>query len=176
METMIVLAMHGAPARDFPPAELAELMSLHGRLASPRAASGEERAALEARHAALDARVRAWPRTAGNDPFWAASLELGEHLAAAAGCPVVVGFNEFCAPSLDEALDQAVARGAGLVQVVTPMMTRGGEHAELDIPAALEAAQQRHPGVSFVYTWPFPVSEVARFLAEQMATMDRPPA
>ncbi|MDD3828687.1 MAG: hypothetical protein PHY79_22205, partial [Anaerolineae bacterium] len=61
METMIVLAMHGAPARDFPPAELAELMSLHGRLSSPPAAGGEERAALEARHAALDARVRAWP-------------------------------------------------------------------------------------------------------------------
>lgn len=176
METIIVLAMHGAPARDLPPADLAELMSLHGRLASPRAAGGEERAALEARYAALDARVRAWPRTAANDPFWAASLELGEHLARAAGCPVIAGFNEFCAPSLDEALDQAVARGAGRVKVVTPMMTRGGEHAELDIPAALEAARARHPGVSFVYTWPFPVSEVARFLAEQMAALGSSPA
>ena len=169
METIIVLAMHGAPARDFPPAELAELMSLHGRLASPRATGGEERAALEARHAALDARVRAWPRSAGNDPFWAASLELGEHLSGATGRPVIVGFNEFCAPSLDDALDRAVAQGAAQVRVVTPMMTRGGEHAELDIPAALEAARGRHPGVSIVYTWPFPVSEVARFLAEQMA-------
>lgn len=166
---IIVLAMHGAPARDFPPADVAELMSLHGRLHSPRLSGSEERAALEARHAELDARVRAWPRTAGNDPFWAASLELGEHLARAAGRPVIVGFNEFCAPSLDEALDQAVAQGAVHVQVVTPMMTRGGEHAELDIPASLEAARARHPGVSFVYTWPFPVSEVARFLAEQMA-------
>ncbi|RPI54420.1 MAG: hypothetical protein EHM56_06275 [Chloroflexi bacterium] len=171
METIIVLAMHGAPARDFPPADLAELMSLHGRLAGPRAAGGEERAALEARHAALDARARAWPRTAGNDPFWAASLELGEHLSRATGHPVIVGFNEFCAPSLDDALDQAVAQGAGQVKVVTPMMTRGGEHAELDIPAALEAAQERHPGVSFLYTWPFPVDAVARFLAERMATM-----
>ena len=168
METIIVLAMHGAPALDFPPADLAELMSLHGRLASPRAAGGEERAALVARHDALDARVRAWPRTADNDPFWAASLELGEHLSGAMGRPVIVGFNEFCAPSLDEALNRAVAQGAGQVQVVTPMMTRGGEHAEIDIPAALERARTRHPGVSFVYTWPFPVDAVARFLAEQM--------
>ena len=170
MKTVVVLAMHGAPARDFPPADLAELMSLHGRLASP-AARGEERGALEARHAALDARARAWPRTAANDPFWAASLELGEHLARAASLPVIVGFNEFCAPSLDEALDQAAGEGAGEVRVVTPMMTRGGEHAELDIPAALEAARARHPGVSFLYTWPFPVAEVARFLAEQMGSL-----
>ena len=84
---------------------------------------------------------------------------------------MIVGFNEFCAPSLDEALDQAAARGPVQVRVVTPMMTRGGEHAESDIPAAVEAARGRHPGVAFVYTWPFPVSEVARFLAEQMAVL-----
>ncbi len=171
METIIVLAMHGAPARDFPPAELAELMSLHGRLASPRAAAGEERSALEARYAALDARLRAWPRSPGNDPFWAASLELGEHLSRVTGRQVVVGFNEFCAPSLPEALDRAASQGAGRVTVVTPMMTRGGEHAEVDIPAALEAARGRHPNVTFVYAWPFPVAEVARFLAQQMGAL-----
>ena len=171
METIIVLAMHGAPARDFPPADLAELMNLHGRLASSRASGDEERTALETRHAALDAQVRAWPRSASNDPFWAASLELGEHLSRVTARPVIVGFNEFCAPSLDEALDRAVAQGAAQVKIVTPMMTRGGEHAELDIPATVEAARGRHPGVSFVYVWPFPVSEVARFLAEQMAAL-----
>ena len=112
-----------------------------------------------------------WPRNAGNDPFWVASLDLAERLSRAAGQPVIVGFNEFCAPSLDEALDQAAARGPVQVRVVTPMMTRGGEHAESDIPAAVEAARGRHPGVAFVYTWPFPVSEVARFLAEQMAVL-----
>lgn len=36
MKSVIVLAMHGSPPRDFPRADLAEFMSLHGRLeASP---------------------------------------------------------------------------------------------------------------------------------------------
>lgn len=165
MKRIIVLAAHGAPPSDFPGQEIAELFSLHGRL--EHAPEGQ-RAALERRHAELDAKVRAWPRTPQNDPFWAASLDLAEHLSREVGCEVIAGFNEFCAPSLDEALDQAAVRGAERVTVITPMMTRGGEHAEADIPAAIRRAQDRHPAVSFVYVWPFRVSEVARFLADQI--------
>lgn len=165
MKSVIVLAMHGAPPNDFPRAEIAELFGLHSRLEhAPQA----QRAALQRRHDELDAQVRAWPRTTQNDRFWAASLALGEHLGQAAGCEVLVGFNEFCAPSLDETLDQAAASGATQVTVVTPMMTRGGEHSEVDIPAAIRQAEGRHPAVSFRYVWPFDMGEVARFLAAQI--------
>ena len=34
----------------------------------------------------------------------------------------------------------------GKVLVVTPMMTRGGEHVEREIPAAVARARRRHPG------------------------------
>jgi sirohydrochlorin cobaltochelatase len=165
VKRIVVLAAHGAPPNDFPGHEIAELFSLHGRL--EHAPEGQ-RVALERRYAELDVKVRAWPRTPQNDPFWAASLDLAGHLSRAAECEVIAGFNEFCSPSLDEALDQAVARGAEQVTVVTPMMTRGGEHAEVDIPAAIRRAQERHLGVTFVYVWPFNVSEVARFLAAQI--------
>jgi sirohydrochlorin cobaltochelatase len=157
--------MHGAPPHDFPQSEVAELFSLEGRLAR---ATGPEREALERRHLALDEKVRNWPRTAGNDPFWAASLALGEELARATGDEVLVGFNEFCTPSLDEALDRAASREADQVLVVTPMMTRGGEHSEVDIPAAVDAARARHPAASFTYVWPFDPPQVARFLAAQI--------
>jgi sirohydrochlorin cobaltochelatase len=82
---------------------------------------------------------------------------------------VIVGFNEFCAPSLDDALNRGIALGAEKVIVVTPMMTRGGEHAEVDIPAAIRAAQARHPEIPIIYAWPFRVSEVADFLAAHVA-------
>lgn len=163
MEAILVLAMHGSPPHDFPRQELAEFFGLHGRLEH---AAGPERQALERRHDELHARMRAWPRTARNDPFWAASLELAQALAEAAGLEVMVGFGEFCGPSLDEALDQAVAKSSRVV-VVTPMMTRGGEHAEQDIPEAIRRAEGRHPACSFEYAWPFQVSEIARFLAAQ---------
>jgi len=47
----------------------------------------------------------------------------------------VVGFNEFCAFCLVEAIDQAAAQGANKVNVITTIiMTQGGEHSENDMP------------------------------------------
>jgi sirohydrochlorin cobaltochelatase len=165
MKTIVVLAMHGAPPSDFPRGELAEWFGLHGRMEH---ADGAERAALEQRYAELEAQMRTWPRTAENDPFHASSLELAEHLSQVTGLPVMVGFNEFCAPSLDDVLEQAIAEGAEKVVVATPMMTRGGEHAQRDIPAAIQRVQERHPGVPIVYAWPFASQDVAHFLADRI--------
>ncbi|HKZ85906.1 MAG TPA: CbiX/SirB N-terminal domain-containing protein [Anaerolineae bacterium] len=138
---------------------------MHARLEH---AGGPERAGLERRYAELDARMRAWPRTPYNDPFHAGTQELAEHLRRATGLEVIAGFNEFCAPSLDEALDQAAGRADSVV-VVTPMMTRGGEHSEVDIPAAIERARERNPRLAVRYAWPFETGAVAQFLAAQIA-------
>jgi len=165
MKTAIVLAMHGAPPNDFPPQEVVELLNLHKRIEH---SSGSERAAMEERHTKLDAKIRAWPRTPANDPFHVGSLALAEQLQSASGLPVILGFNEFCTPSLDQALDQAVASGVTQVLVITPMMTRGGEHSEHDIPDAIRRAQERHTSISICYIWPFKIEVVARFLAEQI--------
>jgi sirohydrochlorin cobaltochelatase len=167
MKTIILLAMHGSPPRDFPRPEAAEFFRLHAQIeqGAPPGANLKE---VEARYAALEARMRAWPRTPENDPFHAASLALGEQLSQITGDTVVVGFNEFCAPTLDEACDMAIAQGADQVIFITPMMTRGGEHAEQDIPQVVKRAEQRHPTKRFRYAWPFEVSDVARFLAEQV--------
>ncbi|MEW6048110.1 MAG: CbiX/SirB N-terminal domain-containing protein [Bacillota bacterium] len=162
--SVIVLVMHGEPPRDFPRESLTEYFTLHERL---HAASPEETARLRGRVETLERAIREWPRSARNDPFYAGSLELAEALQRRTGLRVIVGFNEFCAPSLPEALDRAAAQ-AREVFVVTPMMTRGGVHAESDIPRQLEQARKRHPGVRFVYAWPYGVSDVAAFLARHL--------
>jgi len=168
MKAIIVLVMHGAPPNNFPPLEMTELFGLQARL---KRATGAERVALERRHLELDTKMRTWPRTAQNDPFYSGSQELAAHLSRVTGCEVIVGFNEFCSPDLDDALNQAIARGAEKVIVITPMMTRGGEHSEVDIPAAVQTAQVRHPEIPIQYVWPFKVSEVANFLAKQIANL-----
>ncbi|MFY9268415.1 MAG: CbiX/SirB N-terminal domain-containing protein [Candidatus Manganitrophaceae bacterium] len=165
MKTVIVLAMHGAPANDFPKKEAAELFDLRAKL---RHASGETRSVLERRHDELDAKMRAWPRTAGNDSFFHGAQSLAANLNREMGCDVIVGFNEFCAPSVDEALDQAVKHDAKQVVVITPMMTPGGNHSKAEIPASIEKARMKHPSVSFVYAWPFETTEIAKFLATQI--------
>jgi sirohydrochlorin cobaltochelatase len=155
--------MHGSPPRDFPREEMQEFFGLQAREHRHPPASGHS-----PRFRELEARMRAFPRNEANDPFWKGSRQLAAALERACGLPVLVGYNEFCAPGLDEALDQAAANGAQKIIVATPMMTRGGEHAEGDIPAAVDRARQRHPGLSFIYAWPFPTEDVANFLARQI--------
>ncbi len=161
---VVVLAMHGEPPNDFPKDEFARFFALHARL--HYAEGGDED--LHQRYAALDAKIRGWPRTAENDPFYAASQQMAEQLRVTTGLEVVVGFNEFCGPTVEQAIETAVARKAENIIVVTPMMTPGGIHAEIQIPATVRQAQARHPGVSIRYAWPFDLSEVAEFLAKRI--------
>lgn len=164
MRTSVVLAMHGSPPNDFPRQELGEFFALHSRVEAGSPIGHEP----WARYRELEGRVRAWPRTAENDPFHAGSMRLAEEIGRALGMTVIVGFNEFCAPNLEAALAQAVGERAERVVVLTPMLTRGGGHSEDEIPRAVEAARRRHPGVVFDYVWPIGESEVARFLADQV--------
>ncbi len=166
MKTVIVLAMHGALPSGFPRDELDAFFSLRAQL---KRATPKERAQLEEQLHTLERRIRTWPRTAANDPFYAASQVIGAELSRLTGREVVVAFNEFCAPDVEEGLDLAVQHGAQRVIVLTPMLTRGGDHAEKEIPAAIERARERHPDVTFVYAWPFAEEAIAQFLATQIA-------
>ena len=165
MKTVVVLAMHGAPPRDFPDDELREFMALHGRLEFSAVSHSP---ALETRYEELEEKMLGWPRTAENDPFFASSTQLAVALKEISGHDVVLGFNEFCSPTLGKALEQAASSGADRVLVATIMMTRGGEHSEKDIMQAVEKAQQKHHDIEFIYAWPFETSEVAAFLASHI--------
>ncbi len=161
---IIVLAMHGMPPKDFPEKEKMEFLRLHSQHSKPGALTTEQ----IQRHDELDAKMRAWPRTAQNDSFHAASYRIAEEMKAAGNAEVLVAFNEFCAPDVATTLDKAASLNQGEVVVVTPMLTRGGSHAELEIPEDVEKARQRNPGTPFRYAWPFDSSFVARFLNEQV--------
>jgi len=163
MKGVVVLAMHGSPPRDFPREEMLEYFQLQAREHQHPPAGGHS-----SRFRELEARMRGFPRNETNDPFWKGSRELAAALERACGLPVSTGFNEFCAPSLDEVFDQATAKGAQKIIIVTPMMTRGGEHAENDIPASIDRAHRRLPGLTFIYAWPFDTGAVAEFLAKKL--------
>lgn len=165
MKTVIVLAMHGVPPKDFPPEKMREFFELHGRL---EMSPGSPSPVLKRRYDELRDEVKRWPRTHLNDPYHAASYELAGALRNECRMPVIVGFNEFCTPDIDEALSQAVAERAGKIIVMTTMMTRGGEHSERDIAEAVSRARQKFPGVEMIYAWPFETAGIARFLAEHI--------
>jgi sirohydrochlorin cobaltochelatase len=164
-KTVILLAMHGMPPSDFSKDQLSEWGGLHSTLDR---LSGEARSASEKRYLELDGNIRNWPRTPENDAYHAASYRLARRMQELTGFEVVVGFNEFAKPALDEAFEGAVRSGAGRVVVVTPMMTRGGSHSESDIPREIERAKAKHPGLSVAYVWPLDEDRISEFLSAQL--------
>ncbi|MDX2170654.1 MAG: CbiX/SirB N-terminal domain-containing protein [Deltaproteobacteria bacterium] len=162
MSAAVVLVGHGGVPKDLPRELVRRLKGLEGmRQASGAPPSDEE--------VALDARIRAWPRTPATDPYRAGI----EALAAAlrprlGGTPLVVAYNEFCAPSLPDVVDELVAGGVTTVTVVPTMLTPGGSHAEIDIPEALAALRARHPQVTIRYAWPVDMELLAAMLASHL--------
>ncbi|GIV63142.1 MAG: CbiX/SirB N-terminal domain-containing protein [Chloroflexota bacterium] len=165
MKTILILAMHGSPPNDFPKREFAEFFGYHARLETAPHSMDE---ASRNRYAELDQKMRRWPRTAENDPFHAASLSLARQIEVESGLETRVCFNEFCAPTLEEVVKGAVEEGFQRIIVVTPMMTRGGEHAEQEIPAEIQKLQSEFPTIRLIYAWPFEETEIARFLTAQV--------
>ncbi len=86
------------------------------------------------------------PRSALAHAQLCASVEAAS--AARLGEPVVVlpAYLEITHPSIPEAIDDAVARGAGSIRLL-PHFLGPGNHVLVDIPALADAARLRHPGV-----------------------------
>lgn len=165
MKKVIVLAMHGMPPKDFPMKEKMEFFKLHSQVEAMR---DKMPGLILKRHDDLEMKMRQWPRTSENDPYHFASEELAEFLRKEMECPVYVGFNEFCDPTLDKALEHAAIQAPDKVIIITPMMTRGGEHSEIDIPEAIKRAKEKFPDIDFTYIWPFNTMDIAKFLSEQI--------
>lgn len=165
MNIVILLAMHGMPPADFPQKETLDYFMLHSRLENMSESPPPQ---MQQQYEELDNKMRNWPRTKENDPYSFTSYELATILSKQTGYRVVVGFNEFCSPSLDDAFEEAIKQDPNKIIVITPMMTQGGEHSEKDIPEAIERAKKRSSNIEFSYVWPFDSSKIATFLAEQI--------
>ena len=85
------------------------------------------------------------------DPEWARPLEklAGAERALRPHVTVQPCFLEFMTPDLATAIDCAVAGGAQRIEVVPVFLAAGG-HVKRDLPAMLDAARERHPGVTIV--------------------------
>jgi sirohydrochlorin cobaltochelatase len=162
----VLLVSHGGVPKDLPRTLLKQLKAAEAasRQGGPDAAVAAEQARE------LDGRIRAWPRTDETDPYRAGV----EALAAALrpklqGRTLALAYNEFCAPSIADAIDQLAKQGAVEVAVVTTMMTPGGSHSEVDIPHALDEARSRHPKLRIAFAWPFDMAALAQLLSDHVA-------
>ena len=83
--------------------------------------------------------------------------EMAALYAARSGRPIVEPAHmELAPPSLADAFDRCVARGAELV-VIHPYFLLPGRHWDEDIPRLAAEAATRHPGIRYLVTAPLGV-------------------
>ncbi|MFI5248206.1 MAG: sirohydrochlorin chelatase, partial [Nitrospirales bacterium] len=116
-----------------------------------------------------DTRIRRWPRTAETEPYRVGLETVGARLRAQLGGALfAVAYNEFCAPTLEESVEELIKKGATHITVTTTMFTPGGSHSEVEIPEILEQLRKQYPDIVLRYAWPFDMNLVANTLAEQV--------
>ena len=158
----IVLVGHGGIPKDYP----SELVTKLKRLEAQRRAAGMS---ISTEEHELDTKIRCWPRTAATDPY-----RFGLETVAAAlrpqldGALLALAYNEFCAPTLEESVEELIKKGATHITVTTTMFTPGGAHSEVEIPEILDSLRPRHPEIELRYAWPFDLQLIAKILAEQV--------
>lgn len=169
----VLLVGHGVPATDCPAELVGQLMGLQWGAGGHHAGDGQ--GSVRQRILELDGKIRNWPRRAGNDPYKEGLERLAEALKPLLSADLfAVAYNEFCAPSVPEALEELIRRGAERILVIPSMVTPGGVHSEMDIPRAIEQVRTRHREVTLQYVWPFDLKEVAGLLASHLERSREP--
>ncbi len=159
----VVLIGHGGVPKDLPKGWVAELK----RLEAERRASGGDPTQSEL---TADDRIRNWPRTPENDPYRRGLESLARHLEPLLeGQRLVVAYNEFCTPSIEQAVSGLMDEGFRQVALVTTMVTPGGSHADGEIPEEVATLQARFPEMELQYAWPFDLAKVAELIKYQVS-------
>jgi sirohydrochlorin cobaltochelatase len=158
----VVLVGHGGIPRDCPQELVTKLKQLEARRRAAKLPPSPEE--IE-----LDGKIRRWPRTAATDPYRSGLEAVAEQLRSRLkGTLFALAYNEFCAPTLEEAVEGLITQGASHIIVATTMFTPGGSHSEIEIPEILDRLRRQHPRVELHYAWPFDLHLVASMLAEQV--------
>jgi len=166
----VILVGHGGIPKDYP----GDLVTKLKRLEGQRKAAG---ASMSKEEHELDQKIRLWPRTPETEPYQAGLDSLAAHLQPLLDSThFSTAYNEFCTPTLSEAIEQQIADGAKDITVISTMFTPGGSHSEFEIPQEMAELRQKHPDVTLTYAWPFDLGKVAEMLSEHLKHFQTAPA
>jgi sirohydrochlorin cobaltochelatase len=159
LKKSLILVGHGGLPDDIPSDIVEKFMRIHkGRVKSGSPITDQE---LE-----LDSTIRKWERTEKSDPYKFGLESLASHMKIFLDEYVIkTAYNEFCYPTIEEAVNQLVEEGVSDITLVTTMITRGGSHSELEIPEEIKELRSKHKSINIHYAWPFDIDAFALFLS-----------
>jgi sirohydrochlorin cobaltochelatase len=110
-----------------------------------------------------------WPRNENNDAYWAGFMKVVKEVEKTNKYSSVhPAFNEMCAPTVDEALNEALKTNPDEILITSIMVTPGGGHSEHDIPKTIEAFKKKNPSIKVVYAWPYDPADISNMLIGQL--------
>ena len=158
----VVLVGHGGIPKDCPQDLVTKLKRLEAQRRAAKLPPSQE-------EMDLDRTIRRWPRTDATDPYRSGLESVAAELRPLLdGILFAVAYNEFCTPTLEEAVEDLIQQGASQITVTTTMFTPGGSHSEVEIPEILAQLRPRHPGIELRYAWPFDLHQIAETLLQQV--------
>ena len=158
----VILVGHGGIPKGCPQELVTKLKRLEAQRRTAKMPPSQEE--IE-----LDTKIRRWPRTAATDPYQAGLETVAARLRPQLdGALFAVAYNEFCAPTLEESVEELIKKGATHITVITTMFTPGGSHSEVEIPEILEQLRKQYPDIVLRYAWPFDMNLIAVLLATQV--------
>ena len=161
-KTAVILIGHGGLPSDIPSEVVEKFMRLHkARVKTGDEASGQE---IE-----LDNAIRRWERSPETDPYKSGLESLASHMEKFLdGFILKTAYNEFCYPTIEEAVGELADEGVSKIILVTTMITRGGSHSEREIPEELEVIRKKFTSIDIQYAWPFDMDTFALFLSSHV--------
>ena len=165
-KTAVILIGHGGLPSDIPSEVVETFMKLHkSRVKTGGDASDQE--------VELDNAIRRWIRTPETDPYKSGLEKLASHLEKFLEDLIVkTAYNEFCYPTIEEAVGELVKEEVSKIILVTTMITRGGSHSEREIPKEVEVMRKKFKDVDIQYAWPFDMDTFALFLSSHVKMFD----
>ena len=165
-KTAVILIGHGGLPSDIPSEIVEKFMRLH----KSRVKAGGDASAQEIE---LDNTIRRWSRTPESDPYKSGLENLASHMKIfLEGLILRTAYNEFCYPTIGEAVEELVEEGASKIILVTTMITRGGSHSEREIPEELEVLRTKYKNIDIKYAWPFNMDTFALFLSDHVKSFN----
>jgi sirohydrochlorin cobaltochelatase len=109
------------------------------------------------------------------DPEWARPFERirGKMLAMAPDAAIELAFLESMPPSLEQVVEDLVARGHGRIRVMPLFMAQGG-HLKQDLPEKIKMLHRRFPGLILDTSLPIGDADEVLDAIATWATRSRP--
>jgi len=166
LKKAVLLVGHGGLPKDISPEIVEQFMRVHkARLKAGGPVSQQE--------IDLDKTIRNWERTEKNDPYKAGLEALSAQMEPLLeGYIVKTAYNEFCHPSIEDAVGELAQQDVSEIIIATTMITRGGSHSEKEIPEEIRQLSQKHRDIRFQYAWPFNMNSFAEFLSDHVKSFD----